>query len=453
MQITERLAGFIVNTRLEDMPGEGISIAKEAMLDCLGCAFVGAAQPIGEIMAGYVREVEGKPVASVIGKGLRTSPPQAALANGIMAHAEDFDDMNLSIMGHPSAPMFPAALAAAEYCGSSGRQLIEAYIVGFEVETRVGLTMDFGHYNRGWHATATLGVLGAAAASAKIFGLNEEQTRMTLGLAASQAAGVRQNFGTMTKPFHAGNAARGGVLAAMLVRRGFTADLNILETPLGFCTVFRGDVPPEQIKMEKIVAGLGKEYELSRTKIAFKPYPSCGETHSGIEISLALAQEHDINPDDVERIDCAFNDTMNSVTLHHNPTTGMEGKFSIEYCIARALLDRKVTLDDFTDERVNQTAVKKLMPKLVRHVDMSVPMIGTILTIRLKDGREFTMRVDKSKGWPENPMTHAELIGKYRDCAQLILASDDVERSIEMMDHLEKLANVKDLADVIGKPR
>ncbi|MBC7324633.1 MAG: MmgE/PrpD family protein, partial [Moorella sp. (in: Bacteria)] len=287
MSITEQIANFVVGAQLEDMPAEGIKMAKEAMLDCLGCTFVGAAQPVGDIMAEYVREVEGKPVSSVVGKGLRTSPPQAALANGIMAHAEDFDDVNLSILGHPSPPMFPAALAVAEYCGASGRQLIEAYIAGFEVETRVGLAINPGHYNRGWHATATLGVLGAAAASAKIFGLNAEQTRMALGIAASQASGIRQNFGTMTKPFHAGNAARGGVLAAMLARLGFTADLNILETPLGFCTVFRGDVPPDQIDMEKIVAGLGKEYELMRSKIAFKPYPSCAETHAGIEIAIA----------------------------------------------------------------------------------------------------------------------------------------------------------------------
>jgi 2-methylcitrate dehydratase PrpD len=370
-----------------------------------------------------------------------------------MAHAEDFDDMNLSILGHPSPPMFPAALAMAELCSSSGRQLVEAYIAGFEVETRVGLAINPGHYNRGWHATATLGVLGAAAASAKIFGLNGEQTRMALGIAASQSSGIRQNFGTMTKPFHAGNAARGGVLAAMLAKLGFTADLNILETPLGFCTVFRGDVSPEQINMEIIVAGLGEEYELTRSKIAFKPYPSCGETHTGIEIAIALAKEHNINPDDIERIDCTFNDIMNSVTLHRNPTTGLEGKFSIEYCVARALLDRKVTLHDFTDERVNQPEIRKLIPKLVRHVDTSVPMIGTILTIRLKDGREFTMRIDKSKGWPENPMSHAVLTDKYRDCAQLILPPEDIAHSIELLDNLEKVQNVKELTDLIVKSK
>lgn len=183
-------------------------MAKEAMLDCLGCILLGAAQPVGKIISEYVREAEAKPVATVIGKGFKTSSPLAALANGTMVRAEDYDDANVVMFGHPSVPLFPAILAIGEQYGASGKEIIEAYIVGFEVEAKPGLGVNPSHYDKGWHVTSTLGALGAAAASAKLSKLSGQQIRMALAIAASQASGLRQNFGTMTNPFHPGNAAR-----------------------------------------------------------------------------------------------------------------------------------------------------------------------------------------------------------------------------------------------------
>lgn len=448
MEVTAKLADFVLGTRFESIPPGALKTAKEAMLDCLGCIFVGAVQPVGELITGYVRDVGAKPVSAVIGQGLRTSPALAALANGIMAHAEDYDDISLAVLGHPTAPLFPAILALAEQRGTSGRELVGAYIIGFEVAARIGLTLGISHYNRGWHGTATTGTIAAAAASARILGLNEQQVRMAMAIAASQTAGLRQNFGTMTKPFHPGNAARSGVMAALLAEKGFTADLNIIEAPLGFLNVYRGE---ELQPLEKITEGLGKTFEIAKSGIAFKPYPSCGETHTGIEIIIDLMKENKFSPEDVKSIECVFNETMNSVMLHHNPKTGLEGKFSIEYCVARSLLDGRVRLEDFTDERVNQPEVRDIIKKIKVRIDSSLPMIATLINIELADGRVLSKRLDRSRGWPENPLEHAELAAKYRDCAGLVLSPGDVEKTLEMMENLEELKNVAQLADVIVK--
>ena len=448
MQETEKLANFVVKAKIGEMPPQAIEVAKEAMLDCLGCIFTGAVQPVGKIITEYIREVGAKSVSTVIAQGLRTSPDLAALANGIMAHAEDYDDISLSVLGHPSAPLFPAILAAGEQRQVSGQELVEAYIVGFEVAARLGLTLGLSHYDRGWHGTATTGTVASAAAAARLFNLDSEKVRIAMAIAASQTAGLRQNFGTMTKPFHPGNAAKSGVMAALLAEKGFTADLNIIEAPLGFLSVYRGQ---EMNPLETITEKLGEDFEIAKTGIAFKPYPSCGETHAGIEIMLAMKREHKILPEDVRCIECVFNETMNSVMLHHDPKTGLEGKFSIEYCVARALLDGTVKLADFTGARVNQPEIREIIKKVRIHIDSSLPMMATIINLELTGGRKLSKRINKPKGWPENPLTDEGLAAKYRDCAGLVLAAGEIEQTLELMGDLEKVKDITKLIDIIVK--
>lgn len=449
MQATEALVNFILEARFEKMPPQGIKTAEESMLDCLGCILLGAAQPTGKIISEYVRETEARPIATVIGQGFKTSLPLAALANGTAGHADDYDDVNSVIFGHPSVALLPAILATAEQVKASGKEIIEAYIVGFEVTARLGLALNPAHYAKGWHSTSTLGTPGAAAASAKLLKLNEQQIRMALAIAASQASGLRQNFGTMTKPFHPGNAARSGVEAALLAQNGFTGDPNIIEAPLGFCNVFAGDKPCE---LGKITEGLGKEFEIVKSGISIKPYPCCHETHPAIESILDLARKYNFGPPEVESIECIFNETTNNILHHLEPKTPLEGKFSAEHCLARALLDGKVELADFTAERVNQPEIKEIIKKVHRRIDTSMPPHCTCLDVRLKDGRQVNQRVEKTKGMPEMPLTFEELAAKYRDCARFTLSPDKVKRSLELMGNLEDVKEVSELMSaVIGK--
>lgn len=449
-QTTEKLARFIVESSYDKMPPQAIDTAKKAILDCFGVTFTGVASHEGKLLIDFVKELGGNPAATVIGGGFRTTAPLAALVNGTMAHAEDFDDWTFATLGHPTVPMLPAILAIAEQTKASGREVIEAYVTGFEAQCATVRGVSPSHYVRGWHATGTIGTMGAAAAAAKLLKLSVDQTRMVLGLAASQAAGLRQNFGTMTKPFHAGNAARSGVMAAMLMKRGFTASPDIMEERFGVINVLKGNGAGEP---QAVTEGLGENYVIVTTGVAFKLYPSCGETHSTIDLVLDLAKTNSISPGDVESAEAAVEDTTASVAFYTAPKTGLEGKFSLEYCMARALLDGWVSLEHFTDEKVNEPKVKELLGRMQRRIDPSIPPIaGSSVTIRLKDGREFSQKADAPKGSPQSPPTDDELFSKYRNCAQLILSPSDTDRSLDLLRNLEQVKDLTELLEIAAKP-
>lgn len=450
-QVTEKVARFIVDTGLGAMPPQAVDTAKRALLDCLGVTFTGVVAEEGKLITDFVRDLGGNPAAAVIGGGFRTTAPLAALANGTMAHAEDFDDWTFATLGHPTVPMLPAILAAAEVTKASGGEVIESYIVGFETQCAVVRGVSPSHYMRGWHATGTIGTMGAVAAAAKLFKLDVDQTRMALGVASSQACGLRQNFGTMTKPFHPGNAARAAVMSAMLAKRGFTAHADILEERFGFFNVYKGD---GQGEFEEVTQGLGDKYTILDTGVTFKLYPSCGETHSTIDLVLELAKKNNVSPDDIESVDVTVHESTSSVAFYTEPKTGLEGKFSLEYCMARALLDGWVSLEHFTDASVNESKVKQLLPRMHRHIDESIPPIaGSSVAMKLTDGREFSQKADAPKGSPQAPPTYDELVSKYKDCAQLVLSAADVERSLKLMESLEELKNLTELMEIVIKPK
>ncbi|MDY6917894.1 MAG: MmgE/PrpD family protein [Chloroflexota bacterium] len=448
---TEKLARFIVDSSYDKMPPQAIETAKRAILDCFGVTFTGVASHEGALLIDFANELGGNPAATVIGGGFRTTAPLAALVNGTMAHAEDFDDWTFATLGHPTVPMLPAILATAEQTRASGREIVEAYVTGFEAQCATVRGVSPSHYVRGWHATGTIGTIGAAAAAAKLLKLDVEQTRMVLGLAASQAAGLRQNFGTMTKPFHAGNAARSGVMAAMLMKRGFTASPDIMEERFGVINVLKGNGAGEP---ESVTEGLGENYVIVTTGVTFKLYPSCGETHSTIDLVLDLARTNKVSPDDVESAEAAVEDTTASVAFYTAPKTGLEGKFSLEYCMARALLDGRVSLEHFTDEKVNEPKVKDLVRKMKRRMDPEIPPIaGSSVTIKLKDGRELSQKADAPKGSPQSPPTDDQLFSKYKNCAQLVLSPSDVDRSLDLLRNLEQLKDLTELLEIAAKPR
>jgi 2-methylcitrate dehydratase PrpD len=275
---------------------------------------------------------------------------------------------------------------------------------------------------------------------------------MALGIAASFASGLRQNFGTMTKPLHAGHAAQNGVVAANLARRGYTADLGVVEGKLGYAQAFAG---PEKFDLDKITLDLGKRFDIVSPGVGLKRYPSCARTHPAIDAMLDMVMKNDILPENVQSISCAGSYTTPTMLIHSRPQTALEGKFSMEFCMALALLERKVELPDFKDQKVQDPRIQELIKKVSFSIRPDLNTIensgnpSTTVKVLLKDGREFTKTVDEAKGTPGNPLSAEEVRGKYRQCVKGIQSKKEMEKSIEIIENLESLKKITSLTDLL----
>lgn len=452
---TKKLADFVAEVGSEDIPGPAIQIAKQGITDVIGVSLPGSMEPAAKTVADFARRLGGTAESSVIGCGLVTSPYLAALANGTIGHALDYDDGGGGI--HASAVLGPAVLAMGESIGASGADILAAYVVGFEVAARLWQAVGSDHYEQGWHGTNTNGSLGAAAAVSWLLQLNAHQVRMALGIASSLAGGLRQNFGTMTKPLHAGNAAANGVMAAMLAEKGLTADENIIEERYGFAKVFGH---PGDVDWEKATEGLGKSFSIasdSYLRLAFKRYPACAGTHASIDAALLLRQAHELAPDAIADIELGVNPRKRKVLIHHSPQTGLEAKFSLEYAVARALLSGEVQLRHFTDEAVNEPEVRSLMEKS-RWVEKYPDPAGGYLenfgsksvTVTLKDGRQYSRELHLSNGMFSLPLTAEDLAAKFRDCASEVLSPKEIDRSLNLLASFDTLENIKELMSIVA---
>lgn len=448
---TEEIAKFVVEMSYGQLPAAAINAGKMAILDCLGATLAGREETSGKIISEYVKGA-GRPEAGVIGEGFRTSIDQAAWVNGTKAHALDYDDYfipNHSTPYHPTVAILPAVLAVAEKYHLSGEDVLLAYITGFEVTARIAMVCAKQQYDLGWHTTSTLGGIGAAAAIAKILGLDEGKTRIALGISASLSGGLRKNFGTMTKPLHAGNAARNGVVATVLANSGFTADGSILDAPLGFCEVLSSGAGHEVAQMNQRI---GTEFYIVSPGIAFKPYPSCAYSHWAIGAALDLKREAGIESNDIIQVECRTSSGLPRLLIHSHPKTGLEGKFSLEFCVAIALIDGEVSIKQFTDEKVRAPVVQELMKKIryVHPPEMGSGLIdlGGEVVVRLQNGNACSRRVDVAKGDPKNPLSWEELTNKYRDCSRLSLSAENMNRSLNLILHLESISDIAELMDI-----
>ncbi|MFA4909535.1 MAG: MmgE/PrpD family protein [Desulfobacteria bacterium] len=455
--ITEKLAHFVAETGVSDIPQDALKVAQMGITDCIGVTFPGSLELLGKIMRDYAKKMGGVAESSIIGSDIKTSPYLAALVNGTMGHALDYDDMGG--FGHPSVALAPAVLAIGESIGTSGKDVLAAYVIGFEVAVCLCGPLMESHYTRGWHSTDNFGTLGAAAALTWLLKLNVHQVRMALGIAASLAGGLRQNFGTMTKPLHAGQAAANGIQAALLAQAGFTADENIIETPLGFTRVFGHG---EEVDWAKASEGLGKTFNITSptfSGIAIKPYPACGGTHGGIDAAIFLNKEYGLKSDDIAEVELGTSPFLPQVLIHHRPKTGLEGKFSLEYTVARALHSGEVKLKHLTDEGVNEPPVKSLIERMKWVEKYPMPALGqqreglgtTSVAVKLRDGKEYSHEVSISKGLPQKPLTSDEFTSKYRDCASTVLSKDGVEKSLGMLSNLAGVKNVRGLMETVTK--
>ena len=453
--LTKEVADFVISITDGDIPEDVLELGKKSILDGLGLALAGSVAASGEIVGAHLASLglTGGP-ATVIGSGLKVPARFAAFANGIAVHADDYDDTQLAVakdrvyglLTHPTAPALPAALAMAEREGASGAAFMAAYHVGVEVECKISEAMNPRHYQEGFHSTATCGPFAAASAVANLLGYGRDMTAVALAIAGSQSAGLRENFGTMTKPFHAGRASESGLLAAEMAGLGFTATDNILEAPRGFFRAAGGGYDQGAISGK-----LGNPWTFASPGISIKPHPCGSLTHPGMTKMADLIAEHDIKPEDVAGVKIGTNSHMPNALIHHRPENELQAKFSMEFCIAILLLERRAGLNEFNDETVGRADVKAMIEKVDFGVHAEAEAAGydkmtTIIEITLADGREITGRADFGKGSPADPMSFDEVAGKFRQCAEYAgFGAKEAETVVATVRALETLGDVREL--------
>ena len=460
MGATEKIARFIVNTGYEDIPGGAVEKAKRTALDCLGATLAGVVEPVSQTITGYIAKLGGPPQASVIGAGLKVSAPDAALANGAIAHALDYDDCGVKI-GHPSVLVLPAVLSLGEHLGASGRDILTAYILGLEVEGKLALHADFKLMQSRLNHQSWYGSVGAAAACARLLRLDLAKTRMALGIAANFACGLSANHGSMAGAMAAGNACRNGVVAALLAQEGFTANPDIIEAKNGFYDTLVG---PGHYDAESMAEGLGNPFYILSPGIGLKKYPSCYHTHRALDGVFQLLGEHRLSDKDIAEVDVGTSERAMRVLAFSEPATPYQAKYSMPYCIAAAVVDHQVTLDTFTSHKFEDRNIVETRKKVrlsfpdvpiwpgLADVGPDTEFVGNPVTIRTTDGRSYSARVDIPRGDPALPLTDDELLEKYRDCARSQLRPEDIERSLGLVLELERVPDIGTLMAILSSP-
>jgi 2-methylcitrate dehydratase PrpD len=423
-EITRTLARYVVESRYEDIPDAVRHEAARALLNWCGCAIGSSRHETIENTLAALSVFSGPPQAAVLGRSDRLDILHAALVNGISSHVFDFDDTHVKAI-HPSAPVLPAVLALAEWRQISGADLVHAFVLGVETECRVGLSVFPEHYTIGWHITGTAGVFGAAAAAGKLLGLNEQQMTWALGIAATQSAGLREMFGSMCKSLHPGNAARNGLMAALLASRNFTSSDRGIEAPRGFAHVLSTKFDPSVITTD-----LGKRFELSNNM--YKPF-ACGlVVHGAIDGCIQLRNEHGIKPEDIERIDLTVCPIVLELTAKPKPQTGLEGKFSVFHAAAIAIVYGAAGEAQFSDACVRDPSVIAVRDRVTIKPDAALRRTQAHVHIVLKDGRTLTRQVEHALGTLQRPMSDADLEAKFRALADGILTPQQSDELIRL---------------------
>ena len=460
MGATEKIARFVVDTGYEDIPRDAVEKAKRTALDCLGAALAGVVEPVSAAITAYVTKLGGPPQASVFGAGLRVSVPDAALANGSIAHALDYDDCGVKI-GHPSVLVLPAVLSLGEYLRASGKDTLTAYILGLEVEGKIALHADFKLMQGRLNHQIWYGSVGAAAASAKLLRLDVAKTRMALGIAGDFACGLAANHGSMAAAMAAGNACRNGVIAALLAQEGVTANPDIIEAKNGFYDTLVGR---SHYDAERMAESLGNPFYIESPGIGLKKYPSCYHTHRALDGVLQLLGEHRLSDKDIAEIDVGTSERALRVLAFSEPATPYQAKFSMPHCIAAAVVDHQVTLDTFTAHKMEDRGIVEARKKVhlsfpdipiwpgLADVGPDTEFVGNPVTIRTTDGRSYNARVDIPRGDPALPLTDDELMAKYRDCGRSQLGPEDIERSVGLVLGLDTVADIGTLMATLSSP-
>ncbi len=442
--ITRDLGTFAANLKFEQIPAAALDVIHTGFADCVGVMLAGRDEPPTQILTQVLAPPPG-PATLVF--GARTaSATDAAWINGVAAHALDFDDV--AIKGHPSTVLVPAILAEAQALGSSGKDMVVAYAVGYEVWAELARRDPEHYHTKGWHPTGILGSIGAAAACASLHQLNAEQCAMAISLGASQSAGIMANFGTMTKPFHAGRSAQSGVLAARLAKAGFTSSLDALEHPQGFLSAVS---PGTRFDVTSPVEA-GKKWKLTVSKLSVKKYPLCFCTHRALDGMLDLVADKKFKPEEIESISARTSLRNTKVLRNHNPQTCLEAKFSMEFAMASCVVAERAGLTELVDEFVLRKDVQDLIKKVSVEADETehpnLPGYSPFdqVTVKLKNGQVIKSReVVAVRGGPDLPLSREHLWSKFEDCARVGNVEFSALSLFDALMSLEKIAKVSDL--------
>ncbi|MDO8277511.1 MAG: MmgE/PrpD family protein [Burkholderiaceae bacterium] len=438
-RVTEILSRYIVNSKPADVPEPVKREALRSFLNWMGCAVGGSQHETIDRALATLTEFAGKPTSTLIGRSERIDALNAALLNGMASHVFDFDDTHLNTIIHPAGPVAPAILALAQRQPISGADLLHAFIIGVEVECRIGNAVYPAHYDIGWHITGTAGVFGAAAAAGWLLKLDERQMRWALGTAGTQSSGMREMFGTMCKSFHPGRAAQNGLMSALLAARNFTSSERVLEAPRGFAHVMS-----TARDFSRITDGLGASYEIALN--TYKPF-ACGIViHPAIDGCVQLRNEHALKGDDIESIELSVHPLVLELTGKKTPRTGLEGKFSVYHSCAAAILWGAAGESEYSDACVQNPVAVALSQRVVANAVAGIREDEVRISLRTRDGRTLTKHVAHAKGSLERPMSDAELEEKFRRLCDGVLPPQQTEALIQKC---WGLADLADAADVI----
>jgi len=451
------LAQFIHELDFESLPKSVVQRAKEAIIDGTGVVLSGYSSDCATLVRRYIAGLGLRGTATAVGEAGTLPAEYAALANGVAGHALDFDDTQISalpdrvygLLTHPTTPVLAAALPAAEEAGASGRELLTAFCAGVEVACKMAEAINPHHYRNGFHSTGTIGIFGAAAAAAKLYGLDVEATRHALGITGSKSSGIRAAFGTMTKPYHAGAAGQGGVVAAKLAHLGFKTDADALDGPWGYFQVAGGGVEPEAIRGK-----LGNPHSLVDPGVSIKPYPCGSLSHPSMDALLDLIIEHDIRSDTVSAVRLGTTSNVLAALRYPEPINELEAKFSLPFCLAILVLERKGGIAQFTDETVMRRDVREMMARVEPYLHQGLEAEGfqrirSLVEVELKDGSRFTKEASTSRGTPDRPMSREELADKFHDCAQGLLSAGAEKKVLELIYGLDDLPQVSALTSML----
>lgn len=445
MSITHELAERILAFRYEGLPEAAIDWAKRAILDTIGVTLAGSCEPTARIPAQIPGVAEQPGPCLILGSNRRTAALDAALLNGVAAHALDYDDVSPTLGGHPSVELVIPMLALGEMFDISGRDALTAYVAGYETATKIARAVNFEHYEKGWHPTATLGIFGATTVAARLLRLDVEQTARSLAIAASLASGLKANFGTMTKPLHVGHSTRNGLFAAFLAQGGFTANPEAFEHKQGFFEVFNG---PGTYHAARIFDTWAKPLDLLDPGLGLKQFPCCGSTHMAISMMLKLKATYKLTPDDVRHIQIYTHPQRLPHTNRPTVASALEAKFSVQYCVARALMHGKVLLEHFEGDAWADDQVQALLgvTSVGPHPTMGDLPWSAEVIVETVDGRQLAEKTAYLMGrGKENPMSDEEMWVKLDDCASRVLPDVQISTLFEQLGAFEQLSTIRDL--------
>ncbi len=441
MAVATILAEAVCGVSYDDLPEEVVQQAKRCIIDWFGVALGGSDDPVVGIMRDYVQQIGGHNQATILGSGVKTSVVNAALVNGAMSHVLDFDDTHQGSLVHPSSPLIPAILAVSEWKRRSGKQFICAYVAGYELEVKIGALLNPRSIKAGWHPTSVFGRLGAAAGVGKLLDLNEKEMTHALGIAATQSAGLRKVFGSMSKSFHPGKAAADGLSSCLLAKKGFTSSESIFESDTGFLSVFSSNIHQEETLRIEIAA----EFEILNN--CFKPYAACLLAHPTIEAACNVRSKIEGRWEDIEEVLCQVSPLALDAAGKNRPRTGLEGKFSLYFCAALSLLKGQANQSQFTRGHVADPIIKKIMAKIDVQSNHEFSITQASIRVVLYDGTIHEHEVNRPKGYPDNPMTDEELEEKFMD---LVFSWMGQKKAQRLFKRVQRLEDMKDVSEIVG---